>query len=329
MVKKIIFSVAASLVIAFVVFLAIMNIPEKDQEVIIGQLDYVRIQEEFFTKKFEPNEKKIFIIGSSYTQALNTTEIDSKIQSKCPNCKVYNLSIQGDSIEKRSKVVDFIISSKPEMIIYGISEGDFTNIKNLEFKTPNSILPDIQNIISTEIKLSDHFYFLKIPTSPKDKTWNVIRSINKDDSINDRISPYPNSPFLKILKASTVIVSDLELRSIASNIQSQEIINEPEKNKPLKNLKDMINKIQNNKIKISLFVVPQHEYIGSTQSDEFNKSFELIKEELIDTSGITIYPRSSYSKMPIWHDLSHIAVNNQALIFSQDISDIILKELDF
>ncbi len=329
MVKKIIFSVIASLIIAFTVFLAVMNIPEKDQEGIIGQLDYERIQEEFFTKKFELNEKKIFIIGSSYTQALNTTEINSKIQSKCPNCEVYNLSIQGDTIEKRSKVVDSIISSNPEMIIYGISERDFTNIKNFKFKTSNSILPDIQDIISTEIKLSDHLHFLKIPTSPKDKTWNVIRQINKDDSINDKIIPYPNSPFLKILKASTVIVSDLELRSIASNIQSQKTISEPEKNNPLKNLKDMINKIQNKKIKISLFIVPQHNYIESTQSDEFNKSFELIKEELINTSEVTIYPRSSYSEMLIWHDLYHIAINNQALIFSQDISDIILKELDF
>ncbi len=329
MVKKTIFSVVVSLVIAFTVFLAVMNIPEKDQEGIIGQLDYERIQEEFFTKKFELNEKKIFIIGSSYTQALNTTEINSKIQSKCPNCEVYNLSIQGDTIEKRSKVVDSIISSNPEMIIYGISERDFTNIKNFKFKTSNSILPDIQDIISTEIKLSDHLHFLKIPTSPKDKTWNVIRQINKDDSINDKIIPYPNSPFLKILKASTVIVSDLELRSIASNIQSQKTISEPEKNNPLKNLKDMINKIQNKKIKISLFIVPQHNYIESTQSDEFKKSFELIKEELINTSEVTIYPRSSYSEMLIWHDLYHIAINNQALIFSQDISDIILKELDF
>ncbi len=329
MVKKIIFSVIASLIIAFTVFLAVMNIPEKDQEDVIGQLDYERIQEEFFTKKFEPNEKKIFIIGSSYTQALNTTEINSKIQSKCPNCEVYNLSIQGDSIKKRSKIMDLIISSKPEMIIYGISEGDFSNIKNSEFEMLNSILPDVQNIISSEIKLSDHFHFLKIPTSPKDKTWNVIRQINKDDSVNDRIIPYPNSPFLKILKASTVTVSDLELRSLASNIQSQGIINEPEKNEALKRLKDMINEIQNNEIKISFFVVPQHEYIGSTQSDEFKKSFELIKEELIDTSKVTIYPRLSYSEMLIWHDLYHIAVNNQSLIFSQDISDIILKELDF
>ncbi len=329
MVKKTIFSVVASLIIAFTVFLVIMNIPEKDQEDVIGQLDYIRIQEEFFTKKFEPNEKKIFIIGSSYTQALNTTEINSKIQSECSDCKVYNLSIQGDTIEKRSKVVDLIISSKPEMIIYGISEGDFANIKNSEFEISNSILPDVQNIISSEIKLLDHFHFLKIPTSPKDKTWNVIRQINKDDSINNRIIPYPNSPFLKILKASTVTVSDLELRSLASNIQAQGTINEPEKNKTLKNLKDMINKIQNNEIKIRLFVVPHHDYIIFKQSDEFKKSFELIKEELIDTSGITIYPRASYSEIPIWHDLYHIAVNNQSLIFSQDISDIILKELDF
>ena len=36
----------------------------------------------------------------------------------------------------------------------------------------------------------------------------------------------------------------------------------------------------------------------------------------------------NYSNMPIWHDLVHTAVNEQSLIFSEDIADIILMELD-
>ena len=40
------------------------------------------------------------------------------------------------------------------------------------------------------------------------KTWNVIRQINKDDSINQRFSPYPNSPFLKILDAKKKNIVD-------------------------------------------------------------------------------------------------------------------------
>ena len=55
---------------------------------------------------------------------------------------------------------------------------------------------------------------------------------------------------------------------------------------------------------------------------------EMIKKELINSTDVNIYPRSSYSKMLIWHDLFHVAVNNQALIYSEDISKIILEELE-
>ena len=58
MVKKIIFSIFLSLIIAFTVFLGIMYIPEKNQEEVIGQSNYVEIQKKFFLKDFEINEKK-------------------------------------------------------------------------------------------------------------------------------------------------------------------------------------------------------------------------------------------------------------------------------
>jgi len=329
MVKKIILSIFVSLIIAFIIFLGIMHIPEKNQGEVIGQSNYIEIQKKFFLKDFEINEKRIFILGSSYTQALNTTQIDLKIKSQCQNCQVYNLSIQGDSIEKRSQVIDSIIAAKPEMIIYGISEGDFANSINSEFNISNSILPNLQDIIYSEINPLQYFKFLEIPSSPKDKTWNVIRQINKDESINTRFNPFPNSPFLKILKANSIIVSELELKSLTTNIQPMGSINEAEKNITLKNLKQMIKDFQNNDIKISLFIVPHHNYLTSIETTEFKKSFEMIKENLENTTKINIHPRTnSYSEMQIWHDLHHIAVNDKTLIYSDDISKIILKELD-
>ena len=121
----------------------------------------------------------------------------------------------------------------------------------------------------------------------------------------------------------------MELRSLASNIQSLGKINDPENNKNLQILKKMINKIQENNIKIIFFIVPMHDYALSTQSKEFKKSFELIKEELINSSKVDVNPRFlNYSNMPIWHDLVHIAVNNQSLIYSEDIGNLILRELD-
>ena len=329
MVKKIIGSISLSVIISVTIFLIILNIPEKNQDEIIGEINYNKIQENFFLKEFKISEKKIFILGSSYTQALNTTEINSIIQKDCTFCKVYNLSIQGDSIQKRSEVIDSIISAEPEIIIYGISENDFLNNENIEFDNSNHIFPNIKNLISNEIDLTKYVEFLEIPASPKDKTWNVIRQINKDDSRNQRFTPYPNSPFLKILDASTISISEMELRSLASNLSSSGKINEPENNKNFQILKEMINKIHEKNIKIILFMVPMHDYALTSQSKEFKKSFELIEEELVNSLKVDVNPRTvDYSNMPIWHDLFHIAVNNQSLIFSEDISKIILKELN-
>ena len=329
MVKKIIGSISLSVIISVTIFLIVLNIPEKNQDEIIGDINYNKIQEDFFLKEFKMNEKKIFILGSSYTQALNTTEINSIIQKDCTFCKVYNLSIQGDSIQKRSEVIDSIISAKPEIIIYGISENDFSNNENIEFDNSNHIFPNIKNLILNEIDLTKYVEFLEIPASPKDKTWNVIRQINKDDSINQRFTPYPNSPFLKILDASTISISEMELRSLASNIPASGKINDPENNKNFQTLKEMINKIHEKNIEIILFMVPMHDYALTSQSKEFKKSFELIEEELVNSLKVDVNPRTvNYSNMPIWHDLFHIAVNNQSLIFSEDLSNIILKELN-
>jgi len=304
-----------------------MHIPEITPEGPPTQSEYVKMHKKFSLKDFPINEKKIFIIGSSHTQSLNTTYINSKINSQCQDCKVYNLSIQSDSINKRIDVIDYIISAKPEIVFYGIAESDFTQIDS-KLKVSNSILPDVKKIISTEINTEQYFELLKIPTSPKDKTWNLIRQMNKDESIHKKYRPYPDAPFLTVLKSSNQIISDRQIQIQVSNIQGLRILNEPEKNQTFKNLKQIILKFQENDIKILLFLTPYHDYLLNSQSKEYKKTFVSIKEELKKT-GVKIYPRETkYNKMPIWHDPSHLTMSDKNLIQSDDFSKIILKELD-
>ncbi|MSV26644.1 MAG: hypothetical protein EXS75_03415 [Nitrosarchaeum sp.] len=317
------------MVIASIVFFGIMQIPEKGtNKSIITESNFSTLQNDFFSQDFNNNTKKIFILGTSEIQALNTTKINSKVQIQCPECMVYNLSRQGESINKRIKTVDSIISANPHLIIYGISEIDFRTLTNAEYKNPKTILPDIGDIIHNEIKPFKYFEFLKIPQSPKDQTWNLIRQLNKDGSLYSSFTPYPNTPFLTIEKTHTIIISELELAQTLVDYNSNEEINDPVKNQSLKNMKEIINKVQKNNHKIVLFITPHHDYLTSKQSIKFKESFQMILSDLENSTDVKIYPRSeSYSRLPIWHDTNHIAVNDKSSIYSEDISKIIIEEL--
>ncbi len=234
-----------------------MYIPETNL-MITQENDYVKLHEDFILKNIKTTEKPVFIIGSSHIQSLNATYIDSKIKSSCLNCSVYNLSVQADTIDQRSKVFDILLSAKPEMILYGISELDFAHIKNSEYDIPNQIFPTFQNMISEKINLFQYFEFLKIPSSPKDKTWNLIRQINKNQVSNDVHITFPYTPFVNALKSTTLNVSELELRLIASNTPSFNSMELPENNEAVKNLKKMIAISKQNDIPFVVFIVPFH-----------------------------------------------------------------------
>ena len=326
--KKIILSIFLSSIISIIIFSLIMNIEEKNQSEIIGQLDYPGIHERFLSVDIDRNKENIFIIGSSYTQALDPSIISLEIQQKCTNCAVYNLSIQGDNINKRSSVIDQIIESEPKMIVYGIHENEFVEEINSKYHSSKEFLPSVKEFFESQIIKLELSKITKIPDSPKDKTWNIIRQINKENSDYERIVPYVNTPFLSILKASTIIVSDLELKSLASSDLIYSKINTAEDNKTFKNLKIIIKKFQENKIPIIFFVVPEHKYsldrVPSEQKEILDKLFEQIKKE----TNVKIYSREeALSDLPIWHDLFHIAVNENSSIYSENISKIILQEL--
>ena len=91
MVKKIICSIFASVIIAFTIFLIVMNIPEKNHDELIIGGNYKEIQEKFFSKEFKINDKM---------PKISDQDIDTSTKGK------YYFQLSSDSIEKNRDLIE-------------------------------------------------------------------------------------------------------------------------------------------------------------------------------------------------------------------------------
>ena len=87
----------------------------------------------------------------------------------------------------------------------------------------------------------------------------------------------------------------------------------------------LVNELEKNNIKVVLFSIPQHEHV----IDSIEKSeIEDFKNLLIKLSNSnTYFLHDEYSQMNIWRESFHIAVHPDASIYTDDMYEIILKEI--
>lgn len=330
---KISLYVLVSFLIAFSIFSYVMFLPSStikaEIPLPVNMENYLAVQQDFFSN-VDLQEKNIFILGSSYIMALNTTQIHDQLLLNGSDYRVYNLAIFGDSIQKRSKTIDAIISAKPEIVVYGIAEDDFSDPAptNTISTKPSSVLPNPHDLLDNGIASLEEGININYPDSPKTITWLNVRQILGTGTDSEKWNPYPDSPFMKITKANTVTISDLELKNLVNYVVSFGQIKKPQDNKHLQTLKEALVKLQENNIKVVLFVVPHHEYLLSKAPSEYKETFSLVIDD-IRKQGLPLYNREQdYSDLTIWHDLTHIAVNEKSFVFSNDVAKMILAVME-
>jgi len=325
--------VLISFVIAFTIFSYVMfssnNTIQTEEPLPTNMENYLSVQQSFFSK-IDPSERNVFILGSSYIMALDTVQIHNNLLTSGKDYQIYNLSIFGDSIQKRTRTVDMIISAKPEVVVYGIAEDDFSDpvLAGMISAKPKSPLPDTQEIFDNGFDAIEEQIGLDFPDSPKTITWINLRQLMGTKTNSDRYTPYPNTPFMKISEANTVAISDLELKNLLNYLGPFGNIESPQNNAYLKSLKQALTQLRENNIKVVLFVVPHHDYMLSSAPSEYKEQFNLILNNIKD-DGYSVYERNrTYSELPVWHDLTHVAVNKNSVIFSDDVSKIIKEVLE-
>ena len=278
-----------------------------------------------FSKAFDSTQKPIFLLGSSHIGQLNTTLIVETIHKKNENFEVYNLAVNGDTPKKRIDNTDDIIFLEPKIIFYGISFRDFeSTAKNDSLNMFYDVKLIIENNIPEEIE----------SINPQLHTRRMIRDSLNNFGLMDtpeyNIRPQ-NTPFFSLGTLETIISNNDHLeRNLLTVLPSpHELHIEITNNKQVEFFKKMIQTFQSKNIKVVIFTTPLHDFYLAEMSDESKIAFNEILDEISNEFDIKIYHfTDKYSGLQIWNNLDHIAYNENSMIFTHDVAEMILLEID-
>jgi len=274
------------------------------------------------SKQDTSEKSRIFIVGASNVYSINSTQIEENLKLGGAKYEIYNLADMSDTPSHRLRSIDHVISLKPAMVLYGVSMTDFENTyKN----APHVISNPESNILQPKKFFVDILsYFsgnnpeLKFPTSPKDRTILSLRYLIKGPE-------YIHNPFINYIQVP--ITDEKGMESYRERISFRGV-DSSDVNKEKLALEEIIKKLQKNNIKVALFTPPYHRvfFDSTTVSDDeiFTKSLQNIaKQNHIDV----YFLHKKYEDMVVWRDPYHIAVNKTVTVYTDDISEIVSREI--
>ena len=307
--KKIAFASGISFIIAITIFLIFMNF-----------INPITVNENNFYNQEFSEKKKVYLIGSSYVGQINANIVNKNIKNDNDDYEVYNLAIHSDKPDKRISSIGKIIETKPDLIVYGIS---FADLGKFESQSPFEIQQYFEKIFSMK-------EFVDIRQNPRDITLDVMLNLLTYSSFSERdqFNPfYPqNIPVMSQIKTKI----DLEEKFNAGLVSVISDIPNYEENNNAKSLKKIIHELKENDIDIIIYTIPySRTYLDHTNPEMINKFYSLLNM-ITAENEIELYNlQNSYADLEIWAESSHVAYNNNnTTIYADDISEIILKEID-
>ncbi len=260
-------------------------------------------------------KKKIFLIGSSTVYSIDSTYLNNELSLNGKNYEMYNLADMSDTPEKRLQSLSNILSHNPDIIVYGLDIKFFKPSSKNELSLYELILHP-KNLFENNFNNIIDPLREKIPGSPKDRTLHTLKYI--------LFGPQPHHhPFINFSETSITPISQLPALDDDTNLSR---LNLSENSKQMLSFKKLISEFKKNDIKIIVFSTPYHKTSISENDVEL---FEEMLEEFSNKNSIPVYFfHEKYSEMEIWRDNIHIAINKDVQIYTNDILEILLKEMN-
>jgi hypothetical protein len=271
----------------------------------------------FFTELGKSTKSKIFILGGSAVGQINTTAVDELVSKKLENYEVYNLAYNGDLPSFRLRSLDSTIEAKPTTVFYGISYWS---------------LSDYQDQGNKLAFLGTSFENLDIDSiNPKATTLNAIRVAFGDETglFPENKIKLKNEPFFFFAQDQMVIADEEKLKKLDVDRTLNKVHQNPVTSMQLRAFKETIDKLQKNDIEVVIFTVPLHKnYLQAVPEDD-EKTFKATLDEISQDYGVRIYDFTDrYSELDIWKDPYHVALTPKSNIFSHDVAQMILSEIE-
>ena len=319
--KTILISVLIALTFSFLIFYTFHEFfpPQKASDI---------KDHPFFVENKNSDSKKILLLGGSGAAQLDSTMINQLLSKDYENHIFYNLAYNADTPKQRYKSINETIMLKPQLVLYGITYFELNGFYWVSTEKNTQPLPNIE--LNPAALLSYDDPFLEI--NPKETTLNFIRESFGDTGFfpekADRFQ-LENAPFSFFDEYQTIIADDNDLKKIrAESVKTHVNQNEAITKEQVRHLKEIIELLQNNDIKVIIFVLPQQKYFLDLIPEDDKAIFYASLEEIKSEFNVKIYDLSDdYADLNIWMDHNHVAYNKKSMIFSDDIYKIISKEM--
>jgi len=262
----------------------------------------------------ENSKKMIFLIGSSSVYPIDAQYINYQLSLKKINYEVYNLADMSDSPKKRIQSLSNILSHNPDIILYGLDMEIFKIITSYDNSFSEKIL-DPKNIFINQFDDIMQPIRDNIPGSPKDRTLLTLKYF--------LFGPEPHHhPFINFYETSITPIKDLKE---LDDSQKSGRLDLTDYNEQIISLKKIISESKKNNIKLIFFSTP---YLETSVNESDIHNFEKMLEKYSENDIPTYFLHDKYVEMEIWRDGIHIAINKDTQIYSKDILEILLKEID-
>jgi hypothetical protein len=310
--------VSTAFAIAFIIFFITMDQLSRPQG------GYIR-PVEFYSQSFDPIEKKIFILGSSHAGSINATHINQYFSQRgLDHWHVYNLAKPADLPLNRLSELDRIISAKPSVVLYVVGMRDFEKSAN------QNNLADIPNPIESIKEIASPTQFIDYDfneiRNPKLITLRTILSgvLGEDGEVKDWYDP--DSPFYPIKKKeNAAIIEDAALRKQSEKVSDFMGI-DPSSAEPLRKI---IRSLEQENTKVVLVTSPYNKWYLSNVPDNHEDDFINLTQDISAEFGIPLHVFfDRYANLDVWREIEHVSTSQDALIFSDDVAEVLLSEIN-
>lgn len=301
----------------------------QDGKWFIQPTDKILNQKNFYSQVSDIEQKKIFLIGSSQVEPLNTNYIHADLLENGLNFTVYNLGIGGDVPKDRVKTIDWIISAKPDIVVYGIGDRDFpiydSSLSDSSTNTLPSMHDTIQNWLLRPLQdLQDSFYFLHSPKLDFLKFTFGGNSTQTGEFRTFFTDPKVYANYLETENWPIANNRTLEIQSQESRLYD---IFPLENNVDYNAFNKMLKQLHENKITIIVYVTPQerHRLEKIPYPTQFTSTLNDISQKYPHVPIYSLWDK--YADTPVWKDYTHVINNSNKTnrIYSDDIAKMILE----
>ncbi len=293
------------------------------------------------------DEKRVLLIGSSYVERLNATYIKQYLsENGLQQFQVYNIAKNGaGNPSEQSAFLEQMVSAHPTVVVYGLGFRELGYLPytdsvpkcasgDVEYGNDQTSFstPAIQDVVAYVQKMlpEQTSYFSNI-ADPKHVTVDLLKSHFEE---NPNSSGADNYTSTGILGENFVEKRDPQF----INIKNLDEVNKPldyvvrvcpeDMNNELTKLSEMVSVFKKNNVKVILFVPPfTSSYlnaVGTVGTTQFLSALE----NFSNTNELQLYDlHDKYINLNIWADPQHVAQNPHVVVYSDDIAQIIMKEL--